>query len=127
MKTINRAIILAAIEESEFTLKSSHSKLCLPIINRIYKKMIHGIKFEDIKVCDSLIIDGHHRYICSLLANVKLDEVKSLKTGATVEYLWTDVEFVEEEWDTIDKIKRLNELDAAYNNIPLEKVIELTK
>ena len=37
------------------------------------------------------------------------------------------VEFVEEEWDTEDKILRLNELDALYNNISLEKVIEITK
>ena len=38
-----------------------------------------------------------------------------------------NVEFVKEEWDTEDKIKRLNELDAEFNNIPLEKIIEITK
>ena len=41
--------------------------------------------------------------------------------------IWKDVEFVEEEWDTEYKIRRLNELDAEFNNIPLEKIIEMTK
>jgi hypothetical protein len=49
------------------------------------------------------------------------------KSSATIEYSWNVVKFVNEEWDTIDKIQYLNELDAEYNNIPLEKMIEITK
>lgn len=127
MRNIDQKLILKAIEESDNTLISTHKKLCLPIINRIYKKMINGIKFDDIKVCDTLIIDGHHRYVSSLLAKIKLDKAQSSKTSATIEYDWKDVEFVEEEWDTEYKIRRLNELDAEFNNIPLEKIIEMTK
>jgi hypothetical protein len=127
MDEINKEMILKVVQESNNCLVSSHNKLCLPIIKRIYKKMINGILFDDIKVCDKLIIDGHHRYVSSLLANLKLEEAKSSKTSATKEYDWAIVEFVEEEWDTEDKILRLNELDALYNNIPLEKIIELTK
>jgi len=127
MENINKELILKAIAASDYVLIATHRKLCLPIINRIYKKMINGIKFDDIKVCDSLIIDGHHRYVSSLLANIKLDEAKSSKTNATIEYDWKEVEFVEEEWDTEDKITRLNELDAEFNNMPIEKIIELTK
>lgn len=127
MDKINKEIILKTIQESDYILFSSHNKLCLPIIDRITKKMINGIKFDDIKVCDKLIIDGHHRYISSLLSNMKLEEAKSSKTSATKKYDWSNVEFVEEEWDTEDKILRLNELDAIYNNISLEKVVEITK
>jgi hypothetical protein len=127
MEKINKEIILKAIQESDYILFSSHNKLCLPIIRRIYKKMNNGIKFDDIKVCDTLIIDGHHRYISSLLSKMKLQETKSSKTSATNKYDWSIVEFVEEEWDTEDKILRLNELDALYNNISLEQVIEITK
>jgi len=29
-------------------------------------------KFDDIKICDNLVIDGHHRYISSLLAIGKM-------------------------------------------------------
>jgi len=127
MDKITQEIILKTIEKSDHTLITTHNKLCLPIINRIYKKMIHGINFDDIKVCDNIIIDGHHRYVSSLLAAVKLDIAKSSKTSATTEYKWTDVEFVEEEWDTDNKIRRLNELDAKFNNISLEELIEMTK
>ncbi len=127
MKKINKEVILKAFKESEPVLITTHNKLCLPIINRIYKKMINGLKFDDIKVCNTLIIDGHHRYVSSLLANIKLDQVKSSKTSATIEYDWMEVEFVEEEWDTDEKIKGLNELDAEFNNIPIEKIIEMTK
>lgn len=95
METINKEAVLKAIEESDNTLITTHKKLCLPIINRIYRKMIHGIKFDDIKVCDTLIIDGHHRYVSSLLANIKLNKVKSSKTTATTGYDWTAVEFAE--------------------------------
>lgn len=127
MENVNKEMILNAIKDSNYILIATHRKLCLPIINRIYKKMINGIKFDDIKVYDRLIIDGHHRYVSSLLANIKLYEAKSSKTSATIQYDWTEVEFVQEEWDTVDKITRLNELDAEFNNIPLEKLIELTK
>ena len=127
MKEINKELILNAIAAADYTLITTHRKLCLPIINRIYKKMINGIKFDDIKVCETLIIDGHHRYVSSLLANIKLDEAKSSKTNATIEYDWKDVEFVEEEWDTEDKITRLNEIDAEFNNMSLEKIIAITK
>lgn len=89
--------------------------------------MINGIKFDDIKVYDGVIIDGHHRYVSSQLAKTKIDQVKSSRTNATIEYAWDDVIFVDEEWDTQDKINRLNELDAEFNNIPLEKIIEITK
>lgn len=127
MEIINKEAILKAIKESDRNLITTHKKLCLPIINRIYKKMINGLKFDDIKVCDTLIIDGHHRYVSSVLANIKLAEAKSSKTNATIEYEWMDVEFVEEEWDTDDKIKFLNKLDAEFNNISIEKINEITK
>ena len=127
MENINKERILKALKESETILITTHNKLCLPIINRIYKKMINGLKFDDIKVCDTLIIDGHHRYVSSILANIKLDEAKSSKTSATTEYDWMEIEFVEEEWDTEEKIKRLNELDSEFNNISIEKIIEMTK
>jgi len=89
--------------------------------------MINGIKFDDIKVCESLIIDGHHRYVSSLLAKIQLDTAKSSKTSATYEYDWVSIEFVEEEWDTKDKIARLNEIDAEFNNISVAQIIEMTK
>ena len=69
-----------------------------------------------------MIIDGHHRYVCSLLANRVIDRINYPKTSATKSFEWNDVQFVNEEWDTIDKIIYLNELDAEYNNLTLEKI-----
>ena len=79
MENINKELILKAIATSDYVLTATHRKLCLPIINRIYKKLINGIKFDDIKACDSLIIDGHHRYVSSLLANIKLNHQRQTK------------------------------------------------
>jgi len=105
---------------------SSHKKLSLPIIRRIHKKMCIGIKFDDIKVCDGIIIDGHHRYISSLLASYTIGQVSSNKTSATVPCEWTTVEFVDQEWDTEAKIAEINRQDDEYNGVELEILIEMT-
>ncbi len=127
MIEITEEIIKKIISENEFEFISTHHKLSLSVINRIYKKMKNGIKFEVIKVNENYIIDGHHRYISSKLAKIEIGNMNYPKSSATFEYSWSEVKFVNEEWDTIDKIQYLNELDAEYNNIPIEKMIEITK
>ena len=124
---IKNHIILEILSSKTLDLNATQNKLSIPIINRIYKKMKFGLKFDAIKVYNNLIIDGHHRYISSVLANIELERVTSSKTIATIEYNWGDVEFVSEEWDTKEKINRLNEQDALFNNLTLEKIIEITK
>jgi hypothetical protein len=89
--------------------------------------MKNGVKFDNIKICENIIIDGHHRYISSLIAEIEIGKSISHKTSATYEYDWETVDFIYEEWDTEDKIKHLNELDAAFNNVSIEKIIEMTK
>lgn len=89
--------------------------------------MTNGIKFDEIRICDNLIIDGHHRYVSSILAGMELNTTDYLKTSGTLEFKWEDVEFVDEEWDTDAKIHYLNKVDAEYNNISLEEVSEMIK
>lgn len=127
MSNLTSKYISKILSQNKVELKSTHNKLSIPIINRIYTKMLLGIKFDDIKIDDNLIIDGHHRYVSSILSNIKLGCVKSSKTSATIEYNWENVEFVNEEWDTEDKIRRLNEIDAEFNNISIEKILEIMK
>lgn len=91
VKNLTLEIVLKFLQEQEIELKSTHDKLCFPIINRIYKKMTIGIKFPSIKVDGDLIIDGHHRYLASLLADHTLDFTPSLKTSATIIYSWNKV------------------------------------
>jgi hypothetical protein len=110
------------LKDKSGLLTSTHHKLSLPIINRIYQKMIHNIKFDEIKVCDNLIIDGHHRYLSSLIANYEIKCIPSLKTSAIKEFLWIDVEFDQNDWDTESKIQYLNERDAEYNHIDIETI-----
>ncbi len=86
-----------------------------------------GIKFPSIKVDGDLIIDGHHRYLASLLAGTNLDTVPSSKTSATVVYEWETVILVTDDWDTDAKIRMLNEKDAKFNAIAIEKITELLK
>lgn len=109
--------IKALLFQKGIILIPSQRKISLPIIRRIYKKMVFGIKFDDIKVCDNLVIDGHHRYVSSLLAGMEIGIVKSLRTSATKEYEWELVEFDENDWDTQSKIQHLNEKDADYNQL----------
>lgn len=89
--------------------------------------MSAGIKFSGIKVEDNLICDGHHRYIASILANFPLERIPGSTTSATSPVDWKSVTFEEEDWDTVAKIDMLNEQDAEYNNITIEKIVELLK
>ena len=98
----------------------------MPIIKRMCQKMSHGIKFDDIKICDNLIIDGHHRYLSSLIMGVDIASVSSHKTSATKLVKWLDVEFVEDDWDTESRILHLNELDAIYNGLDIEFLKQIT-
>lgn len=113
------------IKHNEIALTSTHHKLSLPVIKRIYKKMVNGIKFDDIKIFENLVIDGHHRYISSLLAETEIGNIKSLKSSATREYKWNDIEFDENDWDTDSKIQYLNERDAEYNHIDVETINDI--
>jgi len=88
--------------------------------------MLHGIKFDDIKVCDNLIIDGHHRYLSSLIVEFDIDRVFSHKTSATRAIEWNVIELDENDWDTPSDIERLNEQDAVYNGLPVEFVKQIT-
>lgn len=125
MESVTKEMIIEFIQNNKIELRSTQTKLCLPVINRIYKKMCAGIKFSGIKVENSMICDGHHRYIASILANFPLVRIPGNVTSATVAVRWESVTFEDEDWDTPAKIDMLNELDADYNNIPIEKVVEL--
>ncbi len=127
MESLTEEIIVEFIQKNEIELNSTHKKLCLPIINRIFKKMSAGIKFPGIKVESNLICDGHHRYIASMLANFSLETLTGSVTSATAVVPWKSVIFEEEDWDTPAKIKMLNEQDADYNNIAKELMDELLK
>lgn len=89
--------------------------------------MEQNIKFASINISsDRHIIDGHHRYISSLLSNFDLEEVHNYpKPNKVNEYKWEDVEFTEEDWDSRAKIKMLNKKDALFNDMSMEDIENL--
>ena len=114
------------IESNKIPFIATQPKLCLPIITRLCQKISHGINFNEIKICDNLIIDGHHRYLSSLIMDSNIGHVFSQKTSATRSVEWNLVEFDENDWDTLSKIAHLNQQDAIYNNLELEFVKQIT-
>lgn len=108
-------------------LVSTHERLCFPIIERIAKKMTIGIIFSSISVDGNVIINGHHRYLASLLVGYKLDRVPCPKPDAKELADWKSVKLVDDDWDTEAKIRMLNEEDARYNDLTLAELIEKLK
>ena len=125
MKTITADFINDFINCNEIELKPTQKRLSIPVLNRIYQKMMNGIRFGEIKVCDNLIIDGHHRYLSSLMSKYPIKTIPNSKTSATIELEWKHILFEENDFDTYWKIAYLNEIDAEYNSIPLESIIKI--
>ena len=115
--------LLELIKNGELEMISTHKALSLPIIERICKKMMLNLKFDSIQVDKNVIINGHHRYLASKLANFNLDQVPGLRSSAKELIDWQDVILVEDDWDTDAKIKRLNEVDARYNDMSVEELL----
>jgi hypothetical protein len=126
LEKITTKYIKEFIEINEIPFAATQSKLCIPIINRLCQKMSYGIKFDAIKMCDNLIIDGHHRYLSSLIVGFNIGQVLSQKTSGTKSVEWNSVGFDENDWDTPSKISHLNELDAIYNGLDVEIVEQIT-
>jgi hypothetical protein len=111
-----------------FEYKATQNKLSFPILLRIYKKLKIGVKFSEIKIGDKLVIDGHHRYLASILADVEIATLPSHRTTATKILEWCDIEIDNEDWDKDEKeIKRFNEIDAKNSNLSLDELIKLLK
>ena len=127
MIEITEIVIKDFLKNNKLAYLPTHSKLSLSIINRIYKKMMNDIKFDVIRVNQNCIIDGHHRYISCELAKMQIEKTQYPRSSATIFYSWSEVKFVNEEWDTDYKILYLNQLDAEYNHLTVEKMIEISK
>ncbi len=123
---MNKEELLSKMRGSEIQFKPSQERVSFPVIVRIHKKMEIGLAFDSIQVSEnSIIVNGHHRYLASLFTKAELDNVPCPLTSAKKVTEWALVELVDEDWDTTEKIKMLNEQDAKYNGIPIERLLEL--
>ncbi len=125
---ITKELIIDKLSKESTVLTPSQKTLSIPIILRMYGKMKNGILFKAIHVNETRIIDGHHRYISSVLANYKLENIPNYpKPSHLNDYDWSDVCFTEEEWDTNERIRRLNEEDARFNDCSIEAIERMIK
>lgn len=127
MKGVSKESIEDLIRKNKLELAPTQHTLCIPIIDRIFRKMVAGIRFADIKVKDKMICDGHHRYVASHLANVPIGIVPAWTTSSTVVRDWITVLLATEDWDSRAKVKFLNEQDARFNNMSLDELVEKLK
>ena len=74
--------LIELMKMDDHTLISTHEQLSFPVVERIAKKMLIGLTFGSISVDENVIINGHHRYLASLLTGYKLDQVAGIKTAA---------------------------------------------
>lgn len=74
---------------------------------------------------DLVIIDGHHRYLASLFANVQLATSISTLSSAKEMGDWKNVDVVDDDWDSVAIQQNCNEADAHYNRMTIEQLIEL--
>ncbi|WP_318344961.1 hypothetical protein [Flagellimonas baculiformis] len=117
MNEIDLETVKKLLNSNVLNLTATQEALCLPILQRIYKKMKIGIKFEGIKVKDSRIVNGHHRYICSQLAEVEVKYIGWEIAKSAVDYEWSKIKIVEEDYENEDQIKDHNKRDAELNDV----------
>jgi len=111
------------LKSHNFQLKPTQKKICYPIIQRIYKKMRIGIQFENINVDNLLLINGHHRYVCSLLLQKSLGTNDWKSPSNVMNLQWSEIDIDANDWESIEIINRHNSSDAAKNNMDI-KVLE---
>lgn len=94
-------LFLSDNEHQHFT---NQSKVCLSVIERIYRRVKQGFYFGDIKVDfeQSLIIDGNHRYIAYSMANINFGLIPSIKNFCD-KYPYKEIKNIEvdseHDWD----------------------------
>ncbi|OYU96272.1 MAG: hypothetical protein CFE21_07665 [Bacteroidetes bacterium B1(2017)] len=89
-----------------FEYKSTHRKICYPLLVRLIRKIEEGNEFEEIKVEDDIIINGHHRYIALKYLNEPI-KIQIWKRSPTTEICpWDKVEVDINDWETLAQIER---------------------
>jgi hypothetical protein len=120
-----RSEILKMLNEGNIPLKATQNKICVPIVERMYKKMKAGIGFSGILVCDGVITNGHHRYIASLLSECPIEHLPWEKAKSRDVCSWNNVILIEDDYETEADILKHNEDDAKYNNITIKELVAI--
>ena len=113
------------LDSGSLTLIAIQGEICLPILQRIYKKMKLGIEFDNIRVNGSRIVDGHHRYVCSILSDIEIGINDWPIPSAAVNCSWVDVIINEEDYEDAEMILKHNIRDAELNDVDVNVLNDL--
>ncbi len=119
MDEINLKTVEDLLKSGSLELGAIQNEICLPILQRIYKKMKLGIEFDNIRVRDSRIVNGHHRYICSILSKTEIGIDKWAIPSTAVDYDWSSITIVEIDYENEDQIREHNKRDAEINDVEI--------
>ena len=100
-----------------FKLQPTQKKLCFPIIRRIYHKMNIGVQFDNINIDKDLLINGHHRYICSQLLKKSINTNSWASPSQIIVYKWAEIEIDSDDWESKELIERHNQADALRSGL----------
>lgn len=126
MQEITLKTVEELFESGALDLIALQPGVCLPMLQRIHKKMQVGIHFDSIRVNDSRIVDGHHRYISSMLLNIDIGINDNYPIPSTAEnHDWGNLVIDEFDYETEEEILEHNIRDAELNDVELEFLINL--
>ena len=75
MKELTIEEVRNFIKDNSLNYLAKQPKVSFPILQRIHRRLQNGCNFSPIKIDEGIIVDGHHRYICSMILKRKVEEV----------------------------------------------------
>lgn len=99
--------------EATFDHQPGQIEISFPIIQRIHRRLQQGNSFSAIKTRSGRIVDGHHRYICHKLLQIKPETTVGGANTHQVEFVWSEVSLTNDDYDDEDAINRFAE---RYDN-----------
>lgn len=108
---LTKEIVEELLKENSFEYVSSQKKICYPKLERIFRRLSEGKDLHPIKFAENRIVEGHHRYLCSILLKKTIEMVKGGNNlSHKISYPWNQVMIDEIDWDSPDEINKYQKL-----------------
>ncbi len=113
MKKLTIEEVKTFIKNTPLNYLAIQPSVSFPILQRIHRRLQNGCNFSPIKINEGIIVDGHHRYICTLILERKVEEVPGGENATKqVTYEWSKVLVDEADFDTEDE---RNDYEERYD------------
>ncbi|MCW3084578.1 MAG: hypothetical protein JWP12_1944 [Bacteroidetes bacterium] len=98
---LNIEFVRDFLRNTNLTLNASQEKVSFPILSRIHRRLKEGKRFSSIQVEGNMIINGHHRFICLSILELKVEQNSWTKNiSGTAIIPWPDMIVDENDYDT---------------------------